>query len=77
MENVSSLTEVDPISLFKFTLIVAQCEARNLLCRSKRHAERRHHIPKRSYRVTGHPTQSPTADPCTALPVRRPKPSPR
>jgi hypothetical protein len=34
MENVSSLTEVDPISLFKFTLIVAQCEARNLLCHS-------------------------------------------
>jgi hypothetical protein len=34
MENVSPFAEVDPISLFKFTFIVAQCEVRNLLCRS-------------------------------------------
>jgi hypothetical protein len=32
MENVSPFGEVDPIfSLFEFTLIVGQCEARNLM----------------------------------------------
>jgi hypothetical protein len=34
MENVSPFAEVDPISLFKFTSIVAQCGARNSMCRS-------------------------------------------
>jgi hypothetical protein len=66
MENVSPFTELSRnVTCAQFTLPL------------RRHAEHRHHIPKRRYRVTGHPTQSPTADPCTALPVRRPKPSSR